>query len=99
LNAFQKSDEFDVWLSSLKDQIGKAQIVLRLDRAAKGNFGDCEPVGAGVFEMRIHYGPGYRMYFTRRDSVIYMLLLGDDKSTQKRDIKRAIKMADELPKD
>ncbi|MDP1593168.1 MAG: type II toxin-antitoxin system RelE/ParE family toxin [Gallionella sp.] len=99
MNAFQKSDEFDVWLSSLKDQIGKAQIVLRLDRAAKGNFGDCEPVGAGVFEMRIHYGPGYRMYFTRRDSVIYMLLLGDDKSTQKRDIKRAIKMADELPKD
>ncbi|MFA6971565.1 MAG: type II toxin-antitoxin system RelE/ParE family toxin [Gallionella sp.] len=99
MNNFQKSDEFDVWLISLKDQIGKAQIALRLDRAAKGNFGDCEPVGEGVMEMRIHYGPGYRVYFTRHSSVVYLLLLGGDKSTQKRDIKRAIKMADELPKD
>ncbi|MDO9011537.1 MAG: type II toxin-antitoxin system RelE/ParE family toxin [Gallionella sp.] len=99
MNTFQKSDEFDVWLVNLKDQIGKAHIALRLDRAAKGNFGDCEPIGAGVFEMRIHFGPGYRVYFTRRGSVVYLLLSGGDKSTQKRDIKRAIKMADELPKD
>ncbi len=98
MNTFQKSDEFDVWLVNLKDQIGKAYIALRLDRAAKGNFGDCEPIGAGVSEMRIHYGPGYRVYFTRRGSVVYLLLDGD-KSTQKRDIKRAIKMADELPED
>jgi putative addiction module killer protein len=77
----------------------KLQIALRLDRAARGNFGDCEPVGAGVSEMRIHYGPGYRVYYTRRDKVIYLLLLGGDKSTQKRDIKRAIDMATALPKD
>ena len=99
MNIFQKSDEFDAWLIGLKDKIGKAQVVLRLDRAAKGNFGDCEPVGGGVSEMRIHYGPGYRLYFTRRGAVVYLLLLGGDKSTQKRDIKRAIEMAGALPKD
>ncbi|HEY8096108.1 MAG TPA: type II toxin-antitoxin system RelE/ParE family toxin [Methylobacter sp.] len=99
MNIFQKSDEFDAWLVGLKDPVGKAQIFLRLDRAAKGNFGDCEPVGTGVFEMRVHYGPGYRVYFTRRGAVIYLLLLGGDKSTQKRDIKRAIEMTNALPKD
>src|SRR5450756_920736 len=99
MNIFQKSDEFDAWLVGLKDHVGKAQIALRLDRAVKGNFGDCEPVGEGVSEMRIHYGPGYRVYFTRRDSVVYLLLLGGDKSTQKRDIKHAIEMANTLPED
>ena len=99
MNFFQKSDEFDAWLVGLKDQVGKAQIALRLDRAAKGCFGDCEPVGEGVSEMRIHYGPGYRVYFTRSGIVVYLLLLGGDKSTQKRDIKRAIEMASSLPKD
>ena len=99
MNIFQKSDEFDAWLLGLKDQVGKAQIALRLDRAARGNFGDCEPVGDGVSEMRIHYGPGYRVYCTRRAKVIYLLLLGGDKSTQKRDIKRAIDMATTLSKD
>jgi len=99
MNIFQKSDEFDAWLVGLKDHIGKAQIALRLDRAIKGNFGDCEPVGEGVSEMRIHYGPGYRVYFTRRDSVVYLLLLGGDKSTQKRDIKHAIEMASTLSKE
>jgi putative addiction module killer protein len=99
MNIFQKSDEFDAWLVGLKDHVGKAQIALRLDRAAKGNFGDCEPVGEGVSEMRIHYGPGYRVYFTRRASVFYLLLLGGDKSTQKRDIKHAIEMARTLSKE
>jgi putative addiction module killer protein len=96
---FQKSDEFNTWLIGLKDHVGKAQIALRLDRAAKGNFGDCEPVGKGVSEMRIHSGPGYRLYFTRRGSVLYLLLLGGDKSTQKSDIKRAIEMASSLIED
>jgi len=96
---FQKSDEFDAWLVGLKDHVGKAQIALRLDRAAKGNFGDCEPVGEGVSKMRIHYGPGYRVYFTRRGLVVYLLLLGGDKSTQKRDIKHAIEMASTLSKE
>lgn len=95
----QKSDEFDAWLVGMKDLVGKAQVVLRLDRAVRGHFGDCEPVGEGVSEMRIHYGPGYRVYFTRRGTVVYLLLLGGDKSTQKRDIKRAIAMAGALPKE
>jgi putative addiction module killer protein len=99
MNIFQKSDEFDAWLVGLKDHVGKAQIALRLDRAAKGNFGDCEPVGESVSEMRIHYGPGYRVYFTRRASVVYLLLLGGDKTTQKRDIKHAIAMAITLSKE
>lgn len=100
MNTFQKSDEFDAWLVGLKDHVGKPRLLhLRLDRAAKGNLGDCEPVGEGVLEMRIHHGPGYRLYFTRRGTVVYLLLLGGDKSTQKRDIKRAIKMAGSLPKE
>ncbi len=99
MNIFQKSDEFDAWLVGLKDHVGKAQIALRLDRAAKGNFGDCESVGESVSEMRIHYGPGYRVYFTRRASVVYLLLLGGDKSTQKRDIRHAIEMARTLSKE
>ncbi len=99
MNTIQKSEEFDAWLHGLKDLVGKAQIALRLDRAARGNFGDCEPVGEGVSEMRIHYGPSYRVYFTRRGKMIYLLLLGGDKSTQQRDIKRAINMASALPED
>jgi putative addiction module killer protein len=75
---------------------GRARILARLDAAALGNFGDCAPVGAGISEMRIHTGPGYRVYYTRRDSVVYLLLLGGDKSAQSRDVKRAIKMAKEL---
>lgn len=69
-------------------------------RAAEaGNFGDCEPVGEGVSEMRIHVGPGYRLYYTRRGEVIYLLLVGGDKSEQKRDIKRALEMARKLNED
>ena len=99
MNTFLKSDEFDDWLSGLKDQVGKAIIAKRIRAAEAGRFGDCEPVGEGVSEMRIHYGPGYRAYFTRRGEVVYLLLLGGDKSTQKRDIKRAKEMARTLPKE
>lgn len=99
MNTFLKSDEFDAWLSSLKDQVGKALIAKRIESAQAGNFGDCEPVGDEVSEMRIHFGPGYRAYFTRRGEVVYLLLLGGDKSTQKRDIKRAKDMARALPKE
>ena len=66
MNTFLKSDEFNSWLVDLKDQIGKALITKRIRSAEAGNFGDCEPVGEGVSELRIHYGPGYRAYFTRR---------------------------------
>lgn len=93
MNTFERSEEFDAWLSNLKDKVGRARIILRIRSAEHGNFGDCEPVGEGVFEMRVHFGPGYRAYFTRRAKAVYLLLLGGDKSSQKRDIKRAIKMA------
>lgn len=91
-----RTDAFADWLKKLEDVSGQARILARLDAAALGNFGDCSSVGEGVSEMRIHTGPGYRVYYTRRGSVLYLLLLGGDKSTQKRDIKRAIKMAREL---
>jgi hypothetical protein len=58
---FHRSDEFDTWLAALKDKIGRARIALRIRSAEHGNFGDCEPVGGGVSEMRIHFGPGYRV--------------------------------------
>ncbi len=99
MNTFLKSDEFDAWLVGLKDHVGKAMIAKRIRNAEAGNFGDCEPVGEGVSELRIHCGPGYRAYFTRRGDVVYFLLLGGDKSTQKRDIKRAKTMACTLTKE
>lgn len=93
INSFEKSAEFDEWLKALKDRTGKVRILHRLTAAEHGNFGDCEPVGEGVSEMRIHFGPGYRVYFTRVGKRIYFLLIGGNKSSQKRDIKRAIAMA------
>jgi putative addiction module killer protein len=93
MNTFLRTDEFDAWLVGLKDKIGKARILQRLDAAHNSNFGDCAPVGEGVSEMRIHVGPGYRVYYTRRGEVVYLLLLGGDKSTQARDIKRAKALA------
>lgn len=96
MNTFQKTEIFDAWLSRLKDKRGKAKILARISSAQAGNFGDCEPVGEGVSEMRIHYGPGYRVYFTRVGSVVYLLLSAGDKSSQDRDIKKAIKMKREI---
>ena len=93
---FERSQAFADWLDSLRDTIGKARIIARLRAAEHGNFGDCESVGEAVYEMRVHYGPGYRMYFTRRGEVVYLLLVGGNKSTQKRDIKRAIQMAQNI---
>ena len=99
MNTFDRSDEFGAWLAALKDKIGRARIALRIRSASLETSGDCEPVGEGVSEMRIHFGPGYRVYFTRRGEVLYLLLLGGDKSSQKRDIKRAIEMARTLDKE
>ena len=99
MNTFLRSEEFNAWLSALKDKIGRARIIHRIRSAEHGNFGDCEPVGEGISEMRIHFGPGYRVYYTRRGEVIYLLLLGGDKSSQKRDIKHAIERAYALNKE
>ena len=76
--------------------VGRARIAQRIRSAEAGNFGDCEPVGQGVSEMRIHVGPGYRLYFMHSGAVLYLLLLGGEKSGQRRDIKSALKMAREL---
>lgn len=99
MNTFLRTAEFDAWLSALRDKVGRARIIHRVRSAQHGNFGDCEQVGEGVFEMRVHTGPGYRVYFTRRGEVVYLLLLGGDKSSQKRDIKRAIDLARTLDKE
>ena len=93
MNVFQKSDEFDAWLIGLRDHVGKAQIALRLDRAAKGNFGDCEPVGEGVSELRIHLGAGWRVYFVQRVSEVIVLLAGGSKKSQPADIRQAKALA------
>ena len=89
MNSIFRTPEFDAWLKALRDPVGKARIVARIRSAEEGNFGDCEPVGEGVSEMRIHCGPGYRVYYSRKGEVVYLLLCGGDKSTQKRDIKQA----------
>ncbi len=93
MNVVLRSDVFDGWLSGLKDERGKARIAARIVSAEHGNWGDCGPVGDGVSEMRIDFGPGYRVYFTRRSRFVYLLLLGGDKKSQRRDIERARRMA------
>jgi putative addiction module killer protein len=96
MNTFVRSSDFDAWLSGLADQKAKARVLARLRSAMLGNFGDCEPVGEGVSEMRIHAGPGYRVYFLRTGATLYLLLAGGDKSSQKQDIIRAKEIAREL---
>lgn len=90
MNGFIRTAEFDAWLKDLRDQIGKARIIARIRSAEQGNFGDCAPVGEGVFEMRVHTGPGYRVYYGRIGERVYLLLCGGNKTTQRRDIKHAI---------
>lgn len=84
-----KSSTFDRWFRKLKDQRAKARIQMRIDRLALGNPGDAEPIGEGLSEMRIDYGPGYRVYFMQRGEVLIVLLCGGDKRTQQSDIEKA----------
>jgi putative addiction module killer protein len=87
--AFLRTPEFDIWLKELRDPIGKARILARIRSAELGNFGDSAPVDGGVSEMRVHVGPGYRVYYCRRGGVTYLLLCGGDKATQRKDIRLA----------
>ncbi|TAK66574.1 MAG: type II toxin-antitoxin system RelE/ParE family toxin [Betaproteobacteria bacterium] len=96
MGVIHTTELFDNWFDGLRDERGKAAIKVRLRRAEGGNFGDCEPVGEGVSEMRIHYGPGYRVYFKRTGIEIVILLAGGDKRTQAKDIKKALKLAREI---
>jgi putative addiction module killer protein len=90
------TEVFDTWFANLKDKQASRRIQVRIDRAEDGNFDDCKPVGEGVSEMRIHHGPGYRVYFMQRGMEIVILLAGGDKSTQTKDIKTALEIARQI---
>ena len=92
----RKTQAFAKWLDGLRDVRAKARILLRLRRLSLGNFGDWKSVGEGVSELRIDYGPGYRVYLTRQGASIVILLAGGTKKSQSLDIKRAISLAQEL---
>jgi putative addiction module killer protein len=92
------TETFNRWFDGLRDNRAKRRIQARIDRAEDGNLGDCKPVGEGVSEMRVDYGPGYRLYFIQRGDgfEIVVLLAGGDKSTQAHDIKTALQLARNL---
>jgi putative addiction module killer protein len=89
----QETDEYQRWFEGLRDRAAKFRIGVRIRRVALGNFGDIKPVGDGVSELRIAYGPGYRVYLTQRGETLVILLAGGDKSSQQRDIARAKQLA------
>lgn len=92
----RQTQEFQGWLDALKDIKAQLRIAARLRQAEAGNLGDWKPVGDEVSEMRVAFGPGYRLYFTRRQNILIVMLAGGDKSTQSRDIKRAQKLIKQL---
>lgn len=94
-----QTEEFVAWLDALKDKRARVRIAARLRQAEAGSLGDWQPVEGEVSEMRVHFGPGYRLYFVRRGRVIVIILNAGDKSTRKRDIRRALKLATELGDD
>lgn len=89
----RQTERFEAWLNRLADRIARSRILVRIDRLALGNPGDVKPVGQGVSELRIDYGPGYRVYFVRRGEKLIVLLAGGDKRTQSKDIEEAIALA------
>jgi putative addiction module killer protein len=92
----KRTDEFSLWLKNLRDIRARAKILIRIDRLELGNPGDVAPVGDGVSELRIHYGPGYRVYFMQRGDELIILLCGGDKSSQSADITAAKQLAHKL---
>jgi putative addiction module killer protein len=92
----RQTETFAAWFSGLRDRRGRARIQVRIDRLSLGNPGDVRPVGAGVSELRIDYGPGYRVYFVQRGAVLIVLLAGGEKQTQAADISAALSLARRL---
>lgn len=92
----RETEEFAIWLDRLRDQRAIARIQIRIRRLSIGNAGDVKPVGDGVSELRIDYGPGYRVYFTKRGLLLVILLCGGDKDSQPRDIEKAKILAKEV---
>ncbi|MCU1781531.1 type II toxin-antitoxin system RelE/ParE family toxin [Pseudomonas sp. 13B_2.1_Bac1] len=95
-NIIGRTPELDTWLDGMRDVCGKVAVLTRLDRAEENNFGDCEPAGNGLSDMRIFVGPGYRIYFVRTGITAYLMLWGSDKTDQQRGIKRAQEILDAL---
>jgi putative addiction module killer protein len=89
----RQTETFSTWLRNLRDAKARTKILVRIERLADGNPGDVTPVGEGVSELRIHYGPGYRVYYVNRGSEIVLLLCGGDKASQARDIASAKQLA------
>lgn len=92
----RQTDVFSKWLKGLRDPRGKARILAKLESVRMGNRGDTKAVGDGIWEMRIHTGPGYRVYYVQKDESVLLLLCGGDKSRQSRDISRAKRVLREL---
>ena len=92
----RKTDDFAKWLDALNDMRARARILVRIERLAAGNPGDVKPVGEGVSELRIDYGPGYRIYYKKHGRQVVILLAGGDKRTQAKDIKTALRLAKNL---
>jgi len=92
----RKTETFAQWIDTLRDLQGRARVQVRIERLAAGNPGDVKPVGEGVSELRIDYGPGYRVYFTKRGREVVILLAGGEKTTQSADIKIALRLARNL---
>lgn len=92
----RKTETFAKWLDGLNDIRARAQILVRIERLAAGNPGDVKPVGEGVSELRINYGPGYRVYYKQQGLSVVILLAGGDKHTQIRNIKTALRLAKNL---
>jgi len=92
----RKTEAYAKWLDGLRDIHGRARILARVERLAAGNPGDVKPVGEGVSELRIDYGPGYRVYYKQKGRAVVILLAGGDKRTQARDIKTALRLARNL---
>jgi putative addiction module killer protein len=91
----RETEVFSLWLRAIRDSQARARVAGRVPRLAFGNRGDVRPVGEGISELRIHYGPGYRVYYVQRRVVLIVLLCGGDKSTQNRDIETAKRLAKE----
>ena len=92
----RQTEEYARWFAGLRDKRAQASIDRRIARLASGNAGDARPVGEGVSELRINYGPGYRVYYTQRGKFLVVVLAGGDKSSQNRDIRRALALARDL---
>ena len=99
MTEIRETETFSKWLAALRDIVGRSRIVARVQRLARGNPGDVRPVGAGISELRIDHGPGYRVYFVKRGAVLVVLLCGGDKRTLASDIRAAKSLLDDMKDD